>query len=122
MREDSTVPKARQVRSCCRGRIVTADEIQITGSPITLFWDSDIAKWIEAACYFLSSPEGRNSCHRQEFEGALDELIGMMGRAQSSDGYLGTYFTVVDRKGRLQNLRDMHEMCKFMPDLPYLLG
>ena len=88
--------------------------MQLTGSPISLFWDSDVAKWIEAACYFLSSPEGQRSPHREEFKLAVDELIGMMAKAQSSDGYLGTYFTVVDRKGRLQNLRDMHEMCRLM--------
>ncbi|KXT03233.1 hypothetical protein AC578_4808 [Pseudocercospora eumusae] len=82
----------------------------LTGSPISLFWDSDVAKWIEAACYFLSTPEGQGSPHREEFKLAVDELIGMMAKAQTSDGYLGTYFTVVDRKGRLQNLRDMHEM------------
>ena len=34
----------------------------------------------------------------------------MMVKAQQPDGYLGTYFTMVDPKGKLQNLRDMHEM------------
>ncbi|SMY29319.1 unnamed protein product [Zymoseptoria tritici ST99CH_1A5] len=82
----------------------------ITGGNVCLFWDSDVAKWIEAACYFLSSTEGKESVHREEYESAIEELIGMMEKAQGSDGYLGTYFTVVDRKGRLQNLRDMHEL------------
>jgi DUF1680 family protein len=72
-----------------------------------------VAKWIEAACYFLSAPEGQKSPHREEFELTIDHLIGLMERAQSPDGYLGTYFTVVDRKGRLQNLREMHEMCEY---------
>jgi DUF1680 family protein len=41
----------------------------------------------------------------------------MMERAQSPDGYLNTYFTVADPQGKLKNLRDMHEMCKFTSDL-----
>jgi DUF1680 family protein len=36
----------------------------------------------------------------------------MIVRAQQPDGYIGTYFTVVDKPGRLKNLRDMHEMCE----------
>ncbi|OCF42272.1 hypothetical protein I317_03891 [Kwoniella heveanensis CBS 569] len=79
-------------------------------SPPTLFWDSDVGKWIEAACYFLSSPDGKRSPHTAEFISAIDELIAMMAKAQQSDGYLGTYFTVVDKAGKLKNLRDMHEM------------
>lgn len=94
------------------------DNLQITGGNVCLFWDSDVAKWIEAACYFLSSTEGKESVHREEYESAIEELIGMMEKAQGSDGYLGTYFTVVDRKGRLQNLRDMHELCMFTASLP----
>nr|XP_019046144.1 hypothetical protein I302_04884 [Kwoniella bestiolae CBS 10118]OCF25074.1 hypothetical protein I302_04884 [Kwoniella bestiolae CBS 10118] len=79
-------------------------------SPPTLFWDSDVGKWIEAACYFLSSTDGKRSPHAKEFISAIDELITMMTKAQQSDGYLGTYFTVVDKAGKLKNLRDMHEM------------
>ncbi|WWC95590.1 hypothetical protein V866_002455 [Kwoniella sp. B9012] len=79
-------------------------------SPPTLFWDSDVGKWIEATCYFLSTAEGSGLPHASEFVSAIDELIAMMAKAQQSDGYLGTYFTVVDKAGRLRNLRDMHEM------------
>jgi DUF1680 family protein len=67
---------------------------------------------IEAACYFLSTPDGRQSPYATEFDKAIDELISMMAKAQQPDGYLGTYFTVVDKAGRLKNLRDMHELCK----------
>ncbi|WWD18867.1 hypothetical protein CI109_103322 [Kwoniella shandongensis] len=79
-------------------------------TPPTLFWDSDVGKWIEAACYFLSSPDGKRSSHAPEFISAIDELIDMMGKAQQPDGYLNIYFTVVDKAGKLKNLRDMHEM------------
>jgi DUF1680 family protein len=68
---------------------------------------------IEAACYFLSSPDGASCEFADEFNAAIDELVEMISKAQQPDGYLDIYFTVVDKKGRFQNLRDMHEMCKF---------
>ncbi|ORX39552.1 hypothetical protein BD324DRAFT_614130 [Kockovaella imperatae] len=82
----------------------------ILGSPPTLYWDSDVGKWIEAACYFLSTADGKTSPLASEFDAAIEELVAMIIKAQQADGYLGTYFTVVDPKGRLKNLRDMHEM------------
>ncbi|ORY23683.1 hypothetical protein BCR39DRAFT_472930 [Naematelia encephala] len=82
----------------------------ITGSPPVLYWDSDVGKWIEAACYFLTAPDGHSSPLAAEFKSAIDELVDMIVKAQQPDGYVGTYFTVVDKKGRLMNLRDMHEM------------
>jgi DUF1680 family protein len=76
--------------------------------PVTLalFWDSDIAKWIEGACYFLQtspSPE-------KEIQAAVDEIVGDIIKAQQSDGYINIHFTVVDPERRWSNLRDMHEL------------
>jgi hypothetical protein len=69
-----------------------------------LFWDSDIAKWIEGACYYLRSQKNA------EIETAVTELVDMIGKAQQPDGYLNIHFTVVDPKGRFTNLRDLHEL------------
>lgn len=80
--------------------------------PPSLFWESDIGKWIEGVCYFLASPDGASSVHAKDFRACVDELIDMIEKAQQPDGYLNIYFTVVDRPGRLKNLRDLHEMCK----------
>ncbi|ORY29330.1 hypothetical protein BCR39DRAFT_559136 [Naematelia encephala] len=80
------------------------------GIPPSLFWESDIGKWIEAACYFLSSPDAKICTFAEEFEKSIQELVDMIEKAQQPDGYLNIYFTVVDPAGRFKNLRDMHEM------------
>ncbi|OCF78892.1 hypothetical protein I204_00836 [Kwoniella mangroviensis CBS 8886] len=80
------------------------------GIPPSLFWESDVGKWVEAACYFLSCPDAKRFTHYEEFDGAIQELVDMIEKAQQPDGYLNIYFTVVDQEGRFKNLRDMHEM------------
>jgi hypothetical protein len=69
-----------------------------------LFWDSDIGKWIEGACYSLR--ETKN----EEIEKAIGELVEMIRNAQQSDGYLNIHFTVVEPDQKFRNLRDMHEL------------
>jgi DUF1680 family protein len=72
--------------------------------PNHLFWDSDVAKWIEGACYFLQWKEN------QEIDHAVKELVEMIGAAQQPDGYLNIHFTVVEPEERFSNLRDLHEL------------
>ena len=48
------------------------------------FWDSDVAKWMEAAGYSL------NNHPDPELEGKLEEVIGRLGRLQQEDGYLNS--------------------------------
>lgn len=70
-----------------------------------LFWqDSDLAKWIEAASHRLAThPEAA-------LEVELDRLIATIARAQQPDGYLNTYFQLVEPRNRWANLRDCHEL------------
>ncbi|KAF7185979.1 Non-reducing end beta-L-arabinofuranosidase [Pseudocercospora fuligena] len=72
--------------------------------PNHLFWDSDVAKWIEGACYLLK--------HKAipEVDHAIQELVEMIRSAQQPDGYLNIHYTVVEPGKRFTNLRDMHEM------------
>jgi DUF1680 family protein len=74
--------------------------------PPHLFWDSDIGKWIEAACYSLESH------YDEEVDKAIQELVEMIRGAQGQDGYLNLHYTVVepDPSKRWSNLRDMHEL------------
>jgi DUF1680 family protein len=67
-----------------------------------LFWDSDVAKWIEGACYFLSWKENT------EIDATVKKQVEMIRSAQQEDGHLNIHFTVVDPKGRFTNLRDLH--------------
>lgn len=72
--------------------------------PPHIFWDSDIAKWIEAASYCLATrPEPK-------LDGLLDEIIELVASAQQPDGYLNVHFTVVEPEKRWTNLRDLHEL------------
>jgi uncharacterized protein len=69
-----------------------------------IFWDSDVAKWIEAASYSLST-------HPDEhLDALLDEVIGLVASSQQPDGYLNSHFTVVEPQKRFTNLRDWHEL------------
>ncbi|KAG8629001.1 hypothetical protein KVT40_002866 [Elsinoe batatas] len=72
--------------------------------PNHLFWDSDVGKWIEAACYFLH--DGKNSV----IENAIHELVEMIRSAQKEDGYLNIHFSVVAPKEPFTNLEHLHEL------------
>lgn len=69
-----------------------------------MFWDSDVAKWIEAASYSLATHPD------PQLDALLDQLIARIAQAQHADGYLNTWFTNVDPANRWKNLRDWHEL------------
>lgn len=69
-----------------------------------VFLDSDAGKWLEAVAYSLETrPDA-------ELEKAADEVIDLIGRAQRPDGYINTYFTLVEPDGRWKNLAEGHEL------------
>ncbi|KAH7360655.1 hypothetical protein BKA65DRAFT_493710 [Rhexocercosporidium sp. MPI-PUGE-AT-0058] len=80
------------------------DKPDVWPVPNHLFWDSDVAKWIEGACYFLQWKENA------EINDAVKELVDMIRFAQQPDGYLNIHFTVVEPTKRFTNLRDLHEL------------
>ena len=68
------------------------------------FWDSDVAKWIEAASYSLAAhPDPK-------LDALLDEVIEKIAGAQQPNGYLNVYFTVVKPEARWHNLGMWHEL------------
>src|SRR5262245_35912085 len=69
-----------------------------------VFWDSDVAKWLEAACYSLITHP--NPARASQVEAVVD----LIAKAQRPDGYLNTHFTVVNPHLRWSNLRDEHEL------------
>ncbi|CAO1622731.1 unnamed protein product [Sympodiomycopsis kandeliae] len=69
-----------------------------------LFWESDCAKWLEGACYFLQS--NPDAALRAE----VDELVTAMLDAQQPDGYLNINFCVIMPDQKWTNVRDWHEM------------
>lgn len=69
-----------------------------------IFWDSDLAKWIEAAAYSLASHSD------PEVEKQIDHVVALMEKTQMPDGYLNSYFAHVAPDKRWTNLRDQHEL------------
>lgn len=68
------------------------------------YWDSDLAKWIEGASYALWYQ--RNP----ETEAVIDGIIDDFGKLQMPDGYVNTYYTVVEPGKRWTNVHRMHEL------------
>ncbi|RDW89779.1 hypothetical protein BP6252_01811 [Coleophoma cylindrospora] len=73
-----------------------------------LFWDSDVAKWLEGACYFLA--EEKDEKEDKVIDEAVKELTEMIAGAQWKDGYLNIHFTIVKPGLRFTNIRDLHEL------------
>lgn len=68
-----------------------------------IYWDSDVAKWIEAASYSLATHPD------PALEARLDEVIALIRAAQQPDGYLNSHFTVVRPQERWKHFND-HEL------------
>lgn len=69
-----------------------------------VFIDSDVYKWLESVAYCIHNGTG------QHFESIADDVISLIGRAQQPDGYLNTYYTLVEPEGRWSNLVEGHEL------------
>jgi len=68
-----------------------------------IFWDSDIAKWLEAAAYILQKESD------PQLEQAVEEALSLIEKNQGEDGYFNSYFITVEPEKRWQN-RDAHEL------------
>lgn len=70
----------------------------------TIFQDSDVAKWIEAAAYSLVfSPN-------EALENTIDELVRLIEKSQHSNGYVNTYYTAKGIEQRWTDLAMGHEL------------
>lgn len=69
-----------------------------------VFQDTDVAKWLEAVAYSLSTNKDEG------LEKIADEVIDLIGRAQCEDGYINTYFTIKEPTLRWTNLTEGHEL------------
>lgn len=69
-----------------------------------IFQDSDLAKWLEAVAYSLTTHPD------PELERIADEVIEIIAKAQQDDGYLNTYYTLREPGRRWTNFREGHEL------------
>ena len=74
-----------------------------TGFEPHIFWDSDVAKWIEGAAYILSVK--RDAFLENVCEKAISDIIS----SQSEDGYFNSYFQVMEPEARFTRRGD-HEL------------
>ncbi len=74
-------------------------------TPLHFFFDSDVAKWIEAVGYLLSADRERYA----ELEDFCDKLIDSIEKNQREDGYFNSYFQQLSPNEVFTN-RDMHEL------------
>lgn len=68
-----------------------------------IFWDSDVAKWLESAAYTLEQHPDK------QLEARVDEVVDLIEKNQGDDGYFNIYFTVCEPDNRFCN-RMAHEL------------
>ncbi|MBQ7715193.1 MAG: glycoside hydrolase family 127 protein [Clostridia bacterium] len=68
-----------------------------------IFWDSDVAKWLEGAAYLLAE---RKDCELERIcEGLIEKII----ENQTDDGYFNSYYLAVEPENRFTR-RENHEL------------
>ena len=68
-----------------------------------IFWDSDVAKWMEGASYLLAKT------HNADIEAKMEFLIDKIEKNQQPDGYFNVYYTVCEPGPRFTKRGD-HEL------------
>jgi len=68
------------------------------------FNDSDVYKWLEAACYSLAHTLDA------ELQADVDDLVDVIAAAQQPDGYLNSFFTIAEPENRWTSLLHKHEL------------
>ena len=68
-----------------------------------IFWDSDVAKWLEGASYILKFSNDDEI--RAEIESAIDDII----ENSDDDGYFNSHYLVTEQNERFCN-RGCHEL------------
>lgn len=69
-----------------------------------VFQDSDVAKWLEAVSYQLTTNPD------EKLEKLADSVIDLIEKAQQPDGYLNTYYTIKEPDHKWTNLAECHEL------------
>lgn len=68
-----------------------------------IFWDSDVAKWIEGAAYIIAKN------HDTQLEQLCENAIDMIVENQTKEGYFNSYFLVMRQSERFKH-RGYHEL------------
>jgi len=68
------------------------------------YFDSDLYKWLEAACYIL------NRYSDPVLETKVNEVVDLIKKSQTKDGYINTFYSTRFIERRFTNIYLMHEM------------
>lgn len=101
----NTTVKAVYDRFCDTGRFEAFKFNWKEGMPNKphIFWDSDVAKWMEGAAYLTELKR------EPELEKIIDETVDLIEKNQDENGYFNIYFTVIEPERRFQTRND-HEL------------
>ena len=69
-----------------------------------VFQDSDVYKWLEAVAYSL------HDVWDDELKKTADSVVDLIAEAQEADGYLNTYFSIMEPERRYKRLGESHEL------------
>lgn len=68
-----------------------------------IFWDSDVAKWIEGVAYLTKEKR------EPELEKIVDDIVNDIEKSRDTCGYFNSYYLTVHQDERFTN-RDCHEL------------
>lgn len=69
-----------------------------------IYWDSDVAKWIEGVAYLTMQKK------EPELEKIVDEIVDNIEKNQDNDGYFNSFFLLPDERENRFKHRDCHEL------------
>jgi DUF1680 family protein len=108
LRRNRTVTIEANLRQCertgCIENFAVAGKVRPGKHRGLLFNDSDLYKVIEGIAYSLAAHPD------PDLEKRTDAIIDLIAAAQQPDGYLNTYFTIVELKNRWKNIQHGHEL------------
>lgn len=68
-----------------------------------IYWDSDVAKWIEGVSYLLKEERSK------QLEAIIDDAVDKIVENSDENGYFNSHFLVTEQNNRFRN-RDCHEL------------
>ncbi|MHA1507977.1 MAG: glycoside hydrolase family 127 protein [Promethearchaeota archaeon] len=68
------------------------------------YFDSDLYKWLEAACYILTKYSDL------DLQAKVNEVVDLIKKSQTKDGYINTFYSTRFIEKRFTNIYLMHEL------------
>lgn len=68
------------------------------------YFDSDLYKWLEGACYYLQLRKD------EELQKKVNTIVDLIEKSQLKDGYINTFYSTKFVEKRFTNLLELHEL------------